>query len=117
GGTPSSMPPPKTYTPAAFASSITAWESRTTSSHSPSGTTIAALGKEIRYLAMAPASRSALGATCARTVALILPCVWKRRQPGLPTYRPQLVRGRELAGGVHGSEVQFHLVPAAPEHR
>ena len=52
GGTASSMPPPKTYTPAAFASSITACASRPTASHSPSGTTIAALGKEIRYFAM-----------------------------------------------------------------
>src|SRR5262247_1781208 len=46
------MPPPMTYTPAAFASSITACASRPTAPHSPSGTTIAALGKEIRYLAM-----------------------------------------------------------------
>src|SRR5262245_46008337 len=46
------MPPPKTYTPAAFASSITACASRPTASNSPSGTTIAALGKEIRYLAI-----------------------------------------------------------------
>src|SRR5436190_14027040 len=52
GGTASSIPPPKTYTPAAFASSITACASRPTVSHWPSGTTIAALGKEIRYLAM-----------------------------------------------------------------
>src|SRR4051794_14302362 len=52
GGTASSIPPPKTYTPAAFASSITACASRPTASHSPSGTTIAALGKEIRYLAI-----------------------------------------------------------------
>src|SRR5712691_9295054 len=52
GGTASSIPPPKTYTPAAFASSITACASRPTAPHSPSGTTIAALGKEIRYLAM-----------------------------------------------------------------
>src|SRR6266550_1215436 len=44
GGTASSIPPPKTYTPAAFASSITACASRPTASHSPSGTTIAALG-------------------------------------------------------------------------
>src|SRR5690349_16220482 len=52
GGTVSSIAPPKTYTPAAFASSITACASRPTASHSPSGTTMAALGKEIRYLAM-----------------------------------------------------------------
>src|SRR5215470_9449583 len=52
GGTPSSIPPPKTYTPAAFASSITACASRPTVTNSPSGTTIAALGKEIRYLAI-----------------------------------------------------------------
>ena len=37
---------------AAFASSITACASRPTASHSPSGTTIAALGKEMRYLDM-----------------------------------------------------------------
>src|SRR6476469_9188357 len=53
GGTVSSIPPPKTYTPAAFASSITACASRPTASHSPSGTPMAALGNEIRYLAMA----------------------------------------------------------------
>src|SRR5207244_11481087 len=52
GGTASSIPPPKTYTPAAFASSITACPSRPTASHSPSGTTIAALGNEIRYFAI-----------------------------------------------------------------
>src|SRR5678815_1308012 len=52
GGTPSSIPPAKTQTPAAFASSITACASRPTAPNSPSGTTIAALGKEIRYLAM-----------------------------------------------------------------
>src|SRR6476660_4040915 len=52
GGSASSIPPPKTYTPAAFASSITACASRPTASHSPSGTSMAALGKEIRYLAM-----------------------------------------------------------------
>src|SRR5215469_2641765 len=52
GGTASSIPPPKTYTPADFASSITACASRPTASHSPSGTTIAALGNEIRYFAI-----------------------------------------------------------------
>src|SRR5690606_38945440 len=50
------MPPPKTYTPAALASAITACEARTTASHSPSGTTIAAAGNEIRYFAIALAS-------------------------------------------------------------
>src|SRR6478752_173990 len=64
GGTASSIPPPKTYTPAAFASSITACASRPTCSISPSGTTIAALGNEIRYLAnyLAPAVGSDGGA-------------------------------------------------------
>src|SRR6185436_18548423 len=52
GGTASSIPPAKTQTPAAFASSITACASRPTAPNSLSGTTIAALGKEIRYLAM-----------------------------------------------------------------
>src|SRR5690606_23190475 len=50
------MPPPKTYTPAALASSITACESWTAASHWPSDATIAAAGNEIRYLAMALAS-------------------------------------------------------------
>src|SRR4030095_9137025 len=52
GGTASSIPPPKTYTPAAFALSTTACASRPTPPHSPSGTTIAALGNEIRYFAI-----------------------------------------------------------------
>src|SRR6185369_245188 len=52
GGTASSIPPPKTYTPAAFAPSITACESRPTAFNSLSGTTIAALGNEIKYFAI-----------------------------------------------------------------
>src|SRR6059058_6124798 len=44
--------PTSKLAPAAFASSITACASRPTASHSPSGTTIAALGNEIRYFAI-----------------------------------------------------------------
>jgi hypothetical protein len=50
GSTFSSIPPPNTYTPAAFASSMTAWLSATTIGNSSSVSTMASLGKEMRYL-------------------------------------------------------------------
>ncbi len=53
GGTLSSMPPPKTYTPAALASSMTACESSDTCGSSSAVTRIAELGKEMRYFVMA----------------------------------------------------------------
>src|SRR5690606_17127276 len=45
-GKASSIPPPKTYTPAALASSMAACEASTTASKSSSGTTMASLGNE-----------------------------------------------------------------------
>src|SRR5690606_41336780 len=50
GPTLSSIPPPKTYTPASFASWMTACDSSHTAAKSSSDSTIAALGNEIRYL-------------------------------------------------------------------
>src|SRR4051794_19301838 len=50
GATLSSIPPPKTQTPASLACCTTACDSRPTSSQSSSATSIARLGNEIRYL-------------------------------------------------------------------
>ena len=48
----SSMPPPNTYTPAAFASRTTARAASPTAGRSSSGIAIVALGNEMRYFVM-----------------------------------------------------------------
>lgn len=58
GATLSSIPPANTYTPASFACRTMACDSRATSSHSSSATSIARPGNQIRYLAIPESSRT-----------------------------------------------------------
>jgi hypothetical protein len=55
------------------------------------------------------------GATRGVTITVVLFRKWKRRQPGLPTNRPQLVSGPQLVRGIQRSQVHFDLVCADRE--
>src|SRR5579875_2524718 len=50
------------------------------------------------------------------TIALVSPCQWKRRQPGLTADDPAFVGRHQLIGRVHGPQVHFDLIGCTREN-